>query len=469
MWEQIRANRRRSILLILTMAFLLLGLGYGIGHLLDPLNPWLGTAIAGGIWLILWLAAVSVGSDLVLASAGAQEIKHADLPVLHNVVEEMTIAAALPKRPRVFLIDCSAPNAFACGTPANSAVAVTTGLLTKLNRDELQGVIAHEIGHIKNQDTKFMTLAGIMMGAIVLLADGLMRVLWFGGGRRRSSRSSGGGQAQIIIMLVVIFFAILAPILAQLLYFACSRKREYLADASAARFTRYPEGLARALEKIAGPARAVKHANRVTAPMYIINPLKGGEGANPFSTHPPTAARVRILRAMAGGAGLGDYESAFRKTTGQGVLGAHTLAQADGSNLRTPAAESPADTELGRAREAVDVLHRSGGYLFLACACGLKMKIPPSHKGDTINCPRCGRTQTIPVAAVAAAAALAADENEEQQTRKKKTPPQSYRFTPGQWQSFRCTCGNTVQLSPNFSANRTRCRKCGRTTRIIRG
>lgn len=471
MWEQIRANKRRSIFLIFLMAMLLVGLGYGIGYVIAPAQWWMGPAFAVGLWLILWLAAVSAGSALVLASAGAREIKHEDVPRLFNVVEEMTIAAALPTRPRIFLLDCSAPNAFACGTPEGSAVAVTTGLLSQLNRDELQGVIAHEVGHIKNEDAKFMTLAGIMMGAIILLADGFLRVMWLGGGRRRSSRSSGGGgQAQAIMLLVVILFAILAPIFAQLLYFACSRRREYLADACAARFTRYPEGLASALDKISRGVGKMKEVNRVTAPMYIINPLKGSVGASSFSTHPPTAERVRILRAMGGGAGFAQYESAFGKVSGGSLLGARTLSGADEAAVRAPDAGAADESGLGRAREAVDVLHRMGGYLFLGCVCGLKMKIPPSYKGDSIKCPRCGQAHTIPVAAVAAtAAALAVDGEEEERAGGEVEQQQSYRFKGGEWRSFRCGCGKTVQLSPNFSANRIRCRGCGRWTEIVKG
>jgi len=469
MWEQIRANRRRSIMMISAMGALLVALGYGIGYAVVPEQPFIGLAVAVGVWMILWVTAVAGGSELVLASAGAREIKHDDSPRLFNVVEEMTIAAALPKRPRVFVIDCSAPNAFACGSPEKSAVAVTTGLLSRLNRDELQGVIAHEIGHIRNEDTKFMTLAGIMMGAIILLADGFMRVMWFTGGRRRSSRGSGGGQAQLIIMLVVLVFALLAPILAQLLYFACSRRREYLADACAARFTRYPEGLASALEKISGGVRKMKAANRVVAPMYIVNPLRGSVGTSIFSTHPPTRERVRILRSMAGGAGFADYEAAFEKVTGARALGERALSEGDRVEMRSASPEAAGESPLGRAREAVDMLHRMGGLLFLSCVCGLKMKIPPSYKGAKIKCPRCGREHLIPVAAVAAtAAALEADEEEGGQ-RRGRSGKQTYRFKPGQWQSFRCGCGKTIQLSPSFSGDRIRCDDCGRWTRVIRG
>ena len=182
------------------------------------------------------------------------EIQKKDHPQLFNIVEEMSIAAQLPKMPRVFIVDDPAPNAFAVGrNPDKAAVAVTIGLLKILKRDELQGVVAHEIGHIKNRDVALMTTAGIMLGALVLLGEIGSRAMWFGGGARRSrdSNDSGGG-AQAILMIVAIVFIILSPILAQLVYFALSRRREYLADASGAMYTRWPEGLASALEKLGG-------------------------------------------------------------------------------------------------------------------------------------------------------------------------------------------------------------------------
>ena len=475
MWEQIRANKRRSIAIILAMAALLLLMGYAIGFAVSPEHGLSGVLIALCVWIGLWLVAVSGGSSLILASAGAKEITHDDIPRLFNVVEEMTIAAALPSPPKVYVIDCDAPNAFATGTPEKSSVAVTTGLLSRLNRDELQGVIAHEIGHIKNEDTKFMTLAGVLMGAIVLIADGFARAMFYSNaGRRRSSRSSGkgGGEAQALLMVVALLMAILAPILAQLLYFACSRRREYLADACAARFTRYPEGLASALEKIAGNMTKMKDVNRVTAPMYIINPLQGRSMASLFSTHPATEDRIKVLRGMDGGSGYGQYERAFERVSGGKLLSGDTVKQADDAAIRAPSAGEEAGA-LTKTREAVDVLHRMGGYLFLQCACGLKMKIPPSYKEKAVTCPRCGVEQAIPMAAVAATAAALEMDGEggllSEGAQKETAPEPVYRFRRGKWQSFRCSCGKTIQLSPSFSSDSARCRSCGRETRVVRG
>jgi len=406
MWEQIRANNRRSLFLIVGLAGMLVGMGYVIGIAIARPYGYLGIAIALGIWLILLLVAITNGRGILLMSARAREIKKRDHPQLFNVVEEMTIAAGLPKRPKVYIMDSDVPNAFAVGTRENSAVAVTTGLLMKLSRDELQGVVAHEIGHIHNHDSRFMTIAGVMVAAIVIIADMFLRGLFYSGrGRRRSS--SGGGQAQAVLLVLAIVLAILAPIMAHLLYLACSRRREYLADACAARFTRYPEGLASALEKISGHAGKMTHVNRAVAPMYIVNPLKGSAARSLFSTHPPTQERVRILRSMGGMAGYAAYEAAYAKAGGRHLMGKDSLAGADAANARA-ASPGSEKADLAQVREVTDILHRMEGLIFLACACGLKIKVPKSYKGEKVPCPACGQVMAIPTAALAAAGAIAA-------------------------------------------------------------
>ena len=472
MWEAIRANKRRSVVMITTLAVVLVGLGYAIGLAIDPQHGGqVGAAAAGVLWVILFTVALSSGRNILLGSVGAREIEHDDNPMLFNVVEEMTIAAGLPKPPKVYILDSDAPNAFAVGTPDNAAVAVTTGLLMRLNRDELQGVVAHEIGHIVNNDTRFMTLAGVMVAAIVIVADVFVRGVFYSGrGRRRSS--GGGGQGQAIFLVIALLFAILAPIMAQLLYFACSRKREYLADACSARFTRYPEGLASALQKIAGSATQMQHVSRAVAPMFTVNPLKGSAAHSLLSTHPPTEERVRVLRSMAGGAAYTNYEKAFSKVVGQHLIGQQTLHDDHSTPVRAPSAE-PEKSGLEKARDAVDILHRQAGLLFLTCACGLRTKVPPSYKGDEVRCPRCGRQIPIPQAAVVAAAAAAAlgatgaaAQPSAGAPAAKAPQPLLVQHTPGQWDSARCACGHTIQLSPNFSAAQVRCRSCGRTIRV---
>lgn len=305
MWEAIAANKRRSGWLIFILALLLAGMGGAIGLLMggSTQTALYGLFIGIVVWGVMLLVNMMGGEAVLLASANAREVAHADAPQLYNIVEEMRISAALPAMPRVFIIDTPVPNAFAVGLkPERACVAVTSGLLERLSRDELQGVIAHELGHISNRDTLFMTLAGVTLGAIVLLANvGLRMMFWGGGSRRRSSNNKNGGAAMAIMMIIALVLAILAPILARLLYFACSRQREYLADASAAQFTRYPAGLANALRKIALQQDPKKiPVNRVVAPMYAVNPLAAAGSSSIFGTHPPTEERIRRLMDMQG-------------------------------------------------------------------------------------------------------------------------------------------------------------------------
>ena len=311
MWEAIAANKRRSTLLIAFMAALLAAMGLAIGMLLggNPRAAYFGAFMGICVWGVLLLVNMAGGESVLLSSANAREVSHDDAPQLYNIVEEMRIASSLPAMPKVYIIDAPVPNAFAVGLkPERACVAVTTGLLERLSRDELQGVIAHELGHISNRDTLFMTLAGVTLGAIVLLADAGMRMMFYGGGsRRRSSSSSsgkGGGGAMAILMIAALALAILAPLIARLLYFACSREREYLADASSAQYTRLPSALASALQKISTQQESKKiPVNRVVSPMYIINPLAAAGSASIFGTHPPTAERIKRLLEMQGGAG----------------------------------------------------------------------------------------------------------------------------------------------------------------------
>ena len=278
MFELIQANKKKSVILFLLMGLFLIALGYFIGAAMFPPNGGVIGAV-GAVFIWLFLSSISYfsGDKILLMSSGAKEVTHDIHPMLFNIVEEMKIASGLSSMPKIYIIDNPAPNAFATGVkPERCAVAVTAGLLNQLNRDELQGVIAHEISHILNRDVLFMTMSGIMLGSIVLISHTFFRSMLYGGGRRfRSSKSSqGAGQAQAVIMIVAVLLAILAPIVARIIYFAISRKREYLADASAARLTRYPDGLASALEKISANTHDLKSANKVTAPMYILNPLK---------------------------------------------------------------------------------------------------------------------------------------------------------------------------------------------------
>lgn len=403
MWELIQANKRKSVVLFISQGITLLLLGYFFGSAYYPDGGgFIGIFFALIIWGILSLISYFSGSKILLAVSGAKEVTRDVHPQLFNIVEEMKISAGLPAMPKVYIINEAAPNAFATGIkPENSAVAVTAGLLARLNRDELQGVVAHEVSHIVNRDVLFMTFAGIMLGSIVLISEVFLRSLWFGGGGRYSSKSSkSSGQGQMIIMIVAIVFAILAPILAQLLYFAISRKREYLADASAVRYTRYPEGLASALEKISNSSTDLKTANKVTAPMYIVNPLKpkGQKLSDLTSTHPPISERVRILRSISGGANYVDYQSAFNKVkrSNASLIPSSGLLDHASVGLKE-AVVVPASVGLNKKtkREMGDIMMKVNNYSFINCTCGLKIKIPPDFKKLELFCPRCGKKHIL--------------------------------------------------------------------------
>jgi len=404
MWEQIRSNQIRSVILVAGMAALLLLMGYFLGlYFLDSGTG--GMIIALIVWAVMNLVAFFQGDNIMLALSKARKIKRDDYPRLYNIVEEMRIASGLEKMPDIYIIDDPALNAFATGrNPNRAAIAVTSGLLQKLNRDELQGVIGHEIAHVNNRDVLLMTLCGILLGTIVILAWYATYMLFFSsmtGGRRSSS--SGGGQAQLIILAVAIIFIILAPIAAQLIYFAISRKREYLADSSSALYTRYPEGLASALEKLAASTLPVKSANKSSAPMYIINPFrkKGRAASDLSSTHPPISERIRILRSMAGGASLADYDNAFRQVHkgGKGAIPLSAIAGAGAVDLRPAEPEAargePALGKVERTREVSDLMWRLNNYKTITCACGTKLKVPPKLKSANVKCPHCGRVNRV--------------------------------------------------------------------------
>ncbi len=394
MWEQIRANRVRSFVLIALMAAVLIGIGYAIG--LFVASPVTGLVIALLVWLFMTLIAFFQGDSILLGLSNARKIKPGDHPRLYNVVEEMKIASGLEKMPDIYIIDDPALNAFATGRdPNHAAVAITSGLLERLNRDELQGVIAHEISHIRNRDVLLMSLAGIMLGTIVILSWYVTRMLFFTGGMRGGRRSSGGGQGQVILMLIGLVFIILAPIAAQLLYFAVSRKREYLADASGALYTRYPEGLASALEKIAGSTAAVRHANKATAPMYIANPFRSRNmsAASLTSTHPPIQERIRILRAMGGNVSYAKYEENYEKVHGGKVMPASAMGLAPVTAREASADEGALGVtdRLRQRRETTDALDRAHDYRIVTCECGTKWKVPRDYQDDHVLCTRCGR------------------------------------------------------------------------------
>jgi heat shock protein HtpX len=408
MWELIRANKRNSVMLMAIMASVLLILGFVIGMVFfGSEGGFFGLMIAAAIWLVLTMISFSSGDQILLSASRAQPVTHEVHPQLFNVVEEMKIAASLPAMPKIYIINDPAPNAFATGrNPQNASVAVTAGLLARLNRDELQGVIAHEISHIVHRDILFVTLAGIMLGSIVLLSQVFLRGMFYssmmGSRRRYSSGGKGSGQAQLVMLLIAIVAAIIAPIMAYLLYFALSRRREYLADAGAARLTRYPEGLASALEKIAGdPSPQLATVNKVTAPMYIVNPFKKKKQmklSDLTSTHPPISERIKILRNLSQGASFKQYSEAYANVTHKKtIVPVAALSTKEDVPLRQASAEAAKKERLDKQmRQVGDIMRRVNQFIFLTCACGLKLKIPPNYKSNKVKCPRCNKSLDIP-------------------------------------------------------------------------
>lgn len=300
-YSQIDDNKRRTWLIMALFVGLVVALGYFFGEAGGSGGGPPGLALALVFSSVTSLGSYYYSDKLVLAISGAKLVEEVENPQLYHLVENLCIGVGLPK-PKIYLINDSAPNAFATGRdPRHASICVTTGLLEKLDKLELEGVLAHELSHIQNFDIRLMSLVAVLVGSVTLLADWFMRSLWWGGGRRRRSNNSEGNIGAIIMLLAIVF-ALLSPLVATLIQLAISRRREFLADASGALTTRYPEGLARALEKIAADREPLEAANKATAHLYIVNPLKGQEAvgwlASLFNTHPPVQERIARLRAM---------------------------------------------------------------------------------------------------------------------------------------------------------------------------
>ncbi|MFH1393774.1 MAG: M48 family metallopeptidase [Candidatus Micrarchaeota archaeon] len=288
-FDAIDANKRNSVILIILISLIYAGAIFAFSYLIgmDPII----TSILG-FFILIFYAFISfyAGDRVILALAGAKEVQKKEYPFLYNVVEGLALASQIPM-PKVYVVEDPAPNAFATGRdPAHASVAVTTGLLEMMSREELEGVIAHEISHIGNFDIRFMMVAIVFIGAIGLLANIGSRMFLWGGGR-------GRGRGGSILSVVALLFLVLAPIFAFIVHMAISRQREYLADATAAKLTRYPEGLASALEKISKAGMNTKNANDTTASLYIANPFPR-KAFSLGATHPAIDKRVSRLRSM---------------------------------------------------------------------------------------------------------------------------------------------------------------------------
>jgi heat shock protein HtpX len=291
MYEQIASNKRRTLILIILFIAFIIGAGYIFSRLF-ALGP-IGLIIAGSFAFIMVFSSYYYSDKIVLKASRARPLEHNEYPHLDNTIEGLAIAAGIPK-PKAYIIDDMAPNAFATGrNPENAVIAVTKGLVEKMNREELEGVIAHEMSHIKNFDIRLMAIVSVLVGFVILMADWFRYSMWFGGIGDDDDNSLG-----IVVLVVGLILAVVAPLFAMLIQFAVSRRREFLADASGAMLTRYPDGLAKALKKLATDNQQLKAASNATAHLFIVNPFKKFAVSNLFSTHPPIEERIKRLEEM---------------------------------------------------------------------------------------------------------------------------------------------------------------------------
>lgn len=294
MYTQVAANKRKSVALTLVFILLVSALGYVYSVAFDRPGAFIFVAVFAVLYALI---SYHFSAQIALGLAGAKPIAKQDAPELYRLVENLSIASGLPM-PKVYIVNDPAPNAFATGRdPKHAVVAVTTGILQLLDKEELEGVLAHELSHVGNYDIRFMAVVMVMVTVVSLLSDFFFRISFFG----EDDEERGANPIALVVAIVA---AVIAPLVATLLQLAVSRRREYLADASGALLTRYPEGLARALEKIGGVNRPLEHASTANAHMYFSNPLAGRKTGsfvmNLFSTHPPIEERVKRLRAMEG-------------------------------------------------------------------------------------------------------------------------------------------------------------------------
>ncbi len=461
MWELIRINKRKSLFVLILMFILMVSLSGTIGagfYSFDWVKGMLWGALIGILlWAIQSAVAYFAGDDIVLHFNMAVVVTPESYPQLYNIVEEMKIAAGLAVMPEIYIIESTGMNAFATGIrPEKTAICVTRGLVENLDRDELQGVIAHEMSHILNRDVLFMTFAGVMLGTITMLSNIMLRgTVFANSGNRRSRKKGGFSGGHPVMILIILLFAIVAPVLARIFYFTISKKREYLADASAARLTRYPIGLASALQKIAKHS-SVDFVSKITAPMFIVNPqFAGADEDSVFSgsTHPPVYKRIAILTQLqhGGKVSLENYQKLYEKELSTSGLFSKTTLESDKSEAVR--AESTGKFTESRT-DVADVILANTGFKIVTCECGLKIKLPPSDLRMKVVCPRCRKEVSV------SGQSTAATENggDELVFRRKNK---------NSWESFPCQCGKfTFQLSPLFRGTYAVCKRCKTKVRI---
>jgi len=478
MWELIEQNKKKSIYIFVAMFFILVSVGTSVGY--TYATTYTDQTSMGLIWgaigsILLWaiLSAISyyLGDRIILNVSQAVEVTPEFYPRLSNIVDEMKIAANLPYRPEIYIINDESLNAFATGIrPEKSAIVVTAGLVENLTRDELQGVIAHEMSHIINRDVLFMTFAGVLLGSISMLTKLLIHGTVTQG--RRASIGSGlkspVAWPVLIINLILIVFA---PMFSRIFFYSLSKKREYLADASAVRLTRYPEGLASALEKISAEAISVFSANKITAPMFISNPFAGNfQPDSNYSTHPPVFKRIQILRSIGNNVGYRQYQAAYSNLMKKdyALIPDNVLKNDKSRNVREASKEKEKPVKK-RSRDINDFLRAANGFIFLPCTCGLNIKVPPKFGESDIQCPRCSKVLIVPSLIAQntyvenAAISKPTDTGQEKEI---STPLQYKKMSTG-WETFNCKCGHAIHLSPMFKSKFILCKKCKSKVEIL--
>lgn len=511
--ELIRANKRKSLYLLILSMVIMLIVGYVLGDLLfsqfnspriinyEQKRMYFAFGFSAFIGFIEFIQIYFIFNGkpkTLFKQLGLKPAAQTKFRKLNNVIAEMSIAAGLSKPPQAYVIPSKAINAMAFGTkPEHSAICVTAGLLSVCNRDELQGVVAHELSHILNQDILLLEVCRSTLGMVIVLREVMLRSMYWGSlGRanyRSSSSKSRSSNLHLVFIIIGVIFAIIAPLLVQLIYFALSRQREYLADAYSAKLTRYPAGLASALTKIAYSSHSIDKIDKVTSAAFIDQPFGNvvitSKGTR---THPPIWNRIKILQQMSGGAGYIDYKKAYQKVT-QSAPGFMPSSMAN-SRISFPiraampladepgAINSPQELRhLEKNLRSDDVIRISEGYGFVNCECGMNIKIPPEYKKFQVKCPRCGRIHILEDKMQATLSNLLDDNNSSEalispvteSVKKEKEKPdysaeerQVYKKTGKGWEKIKCRCGNEVELSPTFVGRFISCRKCGRKINI---
>jgi heat shock protein HtpX len=514
--ELIRKNRRKSLYLIVLSFVILLIVGYVLGDVIYTfLMPaqaehyhsnkaifavifavFIGMVELVQIFLIFHRKPRSLIKLLDLRPADKQQFAQ-----LNNIIAEMSIASGLSTPPDAYIIPSAALNAVAMGTSAgNGAIAITAGLIGVCNRDELQGVVAHELSHLINRDSQLLEVCRSTLGMVIVLRDVMLRSIYWGSigkSNYRTSKSSGKGGSglHLVITIIGVIFAIMAPLMIRLIYFMLSREREYLADAVSAKLTRYPAGLASALTKIALSTHSMNGVDKVTSAAFIEQPygdvIVTRKGT---STHPPIWNRIRILRKMTGGSGYIDYKRAYEEVMQSKVDFMPDSVAASIISFPVRMGEALAsEPQLVTNKEEMkgieknirseDVVRLADGYKFINCDCGLDIKIPPAYNKPEIKCPRCGRIHAIkdrmqkPTLSMVAAdiqeAGVLGILNKDVQKSPlgnidySSEPRQVYDRRGKGWEEIDCWCGAKVQLSPSFLGRFVNCQKCKRQIDIV--